>query len=77
MLKRLLMPLMLILLLPQFMRAQDVAVYPIDVNAIITPPHGTCLKDYVGSRRFMVNVLLRDMTKRPDDFVVEMSVKNA
>ena len=76
MLKRLI-PLFFILLLPHFLRAQDVAVYPIDVTAIITPPYGTCLKDYVGSRRFMVNVLLRDMTKRPDDFVIEMSVKNS
>lgn len=53
------------------------AVYPVDLAATITPPYGTCLKDYVGSKRFQVHALLRDMTKKSDQFVIELSVKNS
>lgn len=52
------------------------AVYPVEVSTFITPPYGTCLKDFVGSQRFQVHVLLRDLTKKNDDFVIIMSVKD-
>ena len=52
------------------------AVYPVEVSTFITPPYGTCLKDFVGSQRFQVHVLLRDLSKKNDDFVIIMSVKD-
>lgn len=56
---------------------QSTAVYPVELTTFITPPYGTCLKDMVGGERFQVQVLLRDMSKTSENFVIVMSVKTA
>lgn len=50
--------------------------YPVDINAMLTPPYGTCLTDYVGTNRFQCNVLMRDMHATGYKFRILMTVKD-
>lgn len=51
-------------------------VYPVEINAMLTPPYGTCLTDYVGTNRFQCNVLMRDMRATGYKFRILMTVKD-
>ncbi|MCR5497284.1 MAG: hypothetical protein K6F48_05545, partial [Paludibacteraceae bacterium] len=66
--------LFLIALLPTLASAQSGTVYPIDLSVMMTPPYGTCLKEYVGSNRISVQALLKDFSKQSDQFVVQLKV---
>ena len=54
--------------------AQSGTVYPIDLSVMMTPPYGTCLKEYVGSERITVQALLKDFSKSSTQFVLQLKV---
>ncbi|MBO7625934.1 MAG: hypothetical protein J6S93_00050, partial [Paludibacteraceae bacterium] len=66
--------LLLLAMLPIMAMAQSGTVYPIDLSVMMTPPYGPCLKEYVGSDRINIQALLKDFTKKSDQFVVELKV---
>lgn len=66
--------LFLIALLPIFANAQNGTVYPIDLSVMMTPPYGTCLKEYVGSDRITIQALLKDFSKNSKQFVIQLKV---
>ncbi|MCB9018526.1 MAG: fibronectin type III domain-containing protein [Prevotellaceae bacterium] len=56
--------------------AQIGTVYPVDINVMMTPPFGPCLKDYVGTSRFQCHLLLRDMNRNSYRMAVKLTVKS-
>lgn len=56
--------------------SQAGTTYPVEINAMLTPPYGTCLTDYVGTNRFQCNVLMRDMRATEYYFRIVMTVKD-
>lgn len=66
--------LLLIAMLPILAKAQSGTVYPIDLSVTMTPPYGTCLKEYVGSDRIVIQALLKDFSKTSDQFVIQLKV---
>lgn len=66
--------LLLVALLPILGMAQNGTVYPIDLSVMMTPPYGTCLKEYVGSDRIVIQALLKDMSKTSEQFVIQLKV---
>ena len=66
--------LLMLAMLPIMAMAQSGTVYPIDLSVMMTPPYGPCLKEYVGSDRINIQALLKDFTKKSDQFVVELKV---
>lgn len=56
-------------------RAEVTSVYPVELSAVVTPPFGTCLADYVKSGRFQLHALLRDFTKTKVNFKIEMRIR--
>ncbi|MBS7362307.1 MAG: fibronectin type III domain-containing protein, partial [Paludibacteraceae bacterium] len=71
---RRLFTLLLISMLPILAMGQNGTVYPIDLSVMMTPPYGTCLKEYVGSDRIVVQALLKDFSKKSEQFVVQLKV---
>ncbi len=68
--------LLLIAMLPILGMAQNGTVYPIDLSVMMTPPYGTCLKEYVGSDRIVIQALLKDLSKTSEQFVIQLKVND-
>ena len=65
----------LVMFLPvQTISAQTNTVYPVELNAFLTPPYTPCFMEYTEAGRFQLNIIRKDLYHKNWKFYVKMTV---